>query len=308
MIQPVAHFSSIIFYSLFLVVPSFSFAAELPKATQAILKKHALPERILSGLDQELTLPREWIDAARKEGNLRVLSTMDPNQAERFFLPFKERYPFLKLQYSRGSEETRIVRTLVALRSGKHVTDVLTGLSGAYFMYKEANALEDLRNIPTWNNNPPETKDSDGLWVGQDLRYWCMSYNTRKVKNEDLPKKWEDLVSNPFWRNGNLGIGNRPQLWVLMLWSTKGESWTRDFLMKLFNDVKPQRRKEGTNAILELNIAGEFLGAIPAATYRVKQKADAGAPVSLVCPEPIPLMVNEWVILKRRYPISMPPA
>jgi hypothetical protein len=74
---------------------------------------------------------------------------MDPNQAERFFLPFKERYPFLKLQYSRGSEETRIVRTLVALRSGKHVTDVLTGLSGAYFMYKEANALEDLRNIPT---------------------------------------------------------------------------------------------------------------------------------------------------------------
>jgi ABC-type Fe3+ transport system substrate-binding protein len=298
MIQPVAHFSSIIFYSLFLVVPSFSFAAELPKATQAILKKHALPERILSGLDQELALPREWIDAARKEGNLRVLSTMDPNQAERFFLPFKERYPFLKLQYSRGSEETRIVRTLVALRSGKHVTDVLTGLSGAYFMYKEANALEDLRNIPTWNNNPPETKDSDGLWVGQDLRYWCMSYNTRKVKNEDLPKKWEDLVSNPFWRNGNLGIGNRPQLWVLMLWSTKGESWTRDFLMKLFNDVKPQRRKEGTNAILELNIAGEFLGAIPAATYRVKQKADAGAPVSLVCPEPIPLMVNEWVILK----------
>ena len=160
-------------------------------------------------------------------------------------MPFKERYPFLKLQYSRGSEETRIVRTLVALRSGKHVTDVLTGLSGAYFMYKEANALEDLRNIPTWNNNPPETKDSDGLWVGQDLRYWCMSYNTRKVKNEDLPKKWEDLVSNPFWRNGNLAIGNRPQLWVLMLWNTKGESWTRDFLMKLFNDVKPQRRKEG---------------------------------------------------------------
>jgi len=83
-----------------------------------------------------------------------------------------------------------------------------------------------------------------------------------------------------------------------MLWNTKGESWTRDFLMKLFNDVKPQRRKEGTNAILELNIAGEFLGAIPAATYRVKQKADAGAPISLVCPEPIPLMVNEWVILK----------
>ena len=49
---------------------------------------------------------------------------------------------------------------------------------------------------------------------------------------------------------------------------------------------------------MELNIAGEFYGSIPAANYRVKQKADVGAPVGLVCPEPIPLMVNEWVILK----------
>ncbi|MET0500651.1 MAG: hypothetical protein ABW172_03920, partial [Candidatus Binatia bacterium] len=84
MIKQVAHFSSIILCSLFLIVPSRSFTAELPKATQAMLKQHFLPERILSGLDQELAVPREWIDAARKEGNLRVLSTMDPNQAERF--------------------------------------------------------------------------------------------------------------------------------------------------------------------------------------------------------------------------------
>jgi len=287
----------IIFWGFSLFV-CHSFAAEPPKATQAMLKQLSLSEAILTGLEQELSVPQSWIEAARKEGNLRILSTMDPNQAERFLAPFKERYPFLKVQYSRASEEARIVRTLVAFRNGKLVTDVLTGLSGAYFMYKEANALEDLRNIPTWKNNPEETKDKDGLWVGQDLRYWCMSYNTNKVKNDDLPKRWEDLLTRPIWRNGNLGIGNRPQLWVLMLWSAKGESWIKDFLVRLFNDVKPQRRKEGMNALLELNIAGEFYGSIPAANYRVKQKADIGAPVGLVCPEPIPLMVNEWVILK----------
>jgi iron(III) transport system substrate-binding protein len=298
MINHTARLSLVIIFWFFLVLPGRSFSAELPKATQAMLKQLSLNERILSDVDQELVVPRDWIDTARKEGTLRVLSTMDPNQAERFFAPFKERYPFIKLHYSRASEEARIIRTLVAFRNGKLVTDILTGLSGAYFMYKEANALEDLRNIPTWKNNPEETKDKDGLWVGQDLRYWCMSYNTTKVKNEDLPKKWEDLLAKPVWRNGNLGLGNRPQLWALMLWNAKGESWTKDFLLKLFTDVKPQRRKEGMNALLELNVAGEFYGSLPAANYRVKQKADLGAPVGLVCPEPVPLMVNEWVILK----------
>src|SRR6266581_85909 len=193
---------SVFLISLILGLPSYSFSAEFPKATQAMLKALSLNEKIMVGIDQELAVPRDWIEAARKEGNLRVLSTMDPGQAERFFLPFKERYPFLKLQYSRASEEARIVRTLVAFRSGKLVTDILTGLSGAYFMYKEANALEDLHNIPTWKNNPEETKDIDGFWVGQDLRYWCMSYNTTKVKNEDLPKTWEELLTKPIWRNG----------------------------------------------------------------------------------------------------------
>src|ERR1043166_6592833 len=147
MIKDTARLFLVIVSWFFLGLPSRSFTAELPKATQAVLKQLSLNERILSGVDQELAVPRDWVEAARKEGNLRVLSTMDPNQAERFFLPFKERYPFLKLQYSRGSEESRIVRTIVAFRSGKYVTDVLTGLSGAYFMYKEANALEDRKSV-----------------------------------------------------------------------------------------------------------------------------------------------------------------
>lgn len=44
---------------------------------------------------------------------------------------------------------------------------------------------------------PEEAKGSDGSWVSRYKIYWCMGYNTKLVRSEDLPKRWEDLVTNP---------------------------------------------------------------------------------------------------------------
>lgn len=281
-----------------MLLPLELFAASLPKSTQEMLKKFKIEATILSDIDGELQLPKAWIDGARKEGKLRVFSTLDPPQAEVLFRPFKERYPFIAIEYNRASHEDRAVRTLVAFKNKRIVTDILTGIGGSFFMYKEAGALEDMRNIPNMKNNPEGTKDADGLWVGMHLRQWCMAYNTKLVKKEDLPKRWEDLLTNPLWRNGNLALGNRPQLWLLPLWKAKGEKWAKDFVARLFNEVKPQLRREGMNALIELLAAGEFFVSIPSAEYRTYQKVLDGAPVSYSCPEPVPLTFSEMAILK----------
>src|SRR5713226_1354203 len=194
-----------------LLQPVSALSAALPKASQEMLKKLSLDPALLSGLDQELNVPKPWLDGAKKEGKLRIFGTWDPPQAEVLLQPFRERYPFLAVEYNRASHEDRAIRTLVAFKNKRLVTDVITGIGGSFFLYKEANALENLKDIPTWKNNPEGTTDPDGLWVGMHLRYWCMTYNTKAVKKEDLPKRWEDLLTNPVWRNGNLGLGNRPQ-------------------------------------------------------------------------------------------------
>jgi len=275
-----------------------AFAATLPKSTQEMLKKLKLEPAILSDTDRELQVPNSWIDGAKKEGKLRFFSTLDPPQADVLLQPFRERYPFIAVEYSRASHEDRAVRTLVAYKNKRIVTDVLTGLGGSFFMYKEIGALEDMRDIPNMKNNPEGTKDPEGLWAGMHLRYWCMAYNTKLVKREDLPKRWEEVLTNPIWRKGNLALGNRPQLWALVLWKVRGEKWLKDFLTKLFTEVKPQLRREGMNAMLELTAAGEFHGNVPAAEYRVYQKTLDGAPVSYTCPEPVPAAVSEMGILK----------
>jgi iron(III) transport system substrate-binding protein len=275
-----------------------SFAAPLPKATQDDLKKLKLDPSLLSDIDKELTVPQGWIDGAKKERRLRIFSTFDPPQADVVVRAFKERYPFIAIEYNRASHEDRAIRTLVAYKNKKLVTDILTGLGGSFFMYREAGAMEDLRNIPNIKNNPPGTFDPDGFWVGMHMRYWCMAYNTNQIKKPDVPKKWEDFLTNPKWRNRNLALGNRPQLWALQLWKAKGEKWTKDFLSKLFTEVQPQLRREGMNAMLELLAAGEYYGSIPSAEYRTYQKVLDGAPVSYACPEPVPVAVSEMAILK----------
>jgi len=289
-------FLLLLFFSFLL--PYDAFSAPLPKSVQEMLKKLKLDPAILANVDKELDVPKGWIEGAKKEGKLRLFSTFDPPQAEVVLQPFRERYPFVATEYSRASHEDRAVRTLVAYKNKRIVTDVLTGLGGSFFMYKEIGALADMRDIPNLKNNPEGTKDPEGLWVGMHLRHWCMAYNTKLVKREDLPKRWEDLLTNPVWRNGNLALGNRPQLWALILWKVNGEKWLKDFLTKLFTEIKPQLRKEGMNAMLELTAAGEFHGNVPAAEYRVYQKTLDGAPVSYICPEPVPAAVSEMAILK----------
>lgn len=276
-------------------------AADLPKATQKILQELKLDPSILSGLDKELAVPQEWIEGAKKEGAIRIGATWDPSQYRKMTAPFVERYPFIKHEYARGSRQDRTLKPLLALKtSGRVTTDLIGSIGATYAKFKEIDALVDMRDLPGWKNVPEGMKDPEGLWVGQRLRYWCMSYNTDKVKKSDLPKTWDDLLTNPVWRNGALALSNRPNLWFASVWALDGygEKWGKPFLEKLFGVVKPQLRKEGNNALLGLLIAGEFKAVIPGAAYRTAQYVEKKAPIGWHCPEPVPLAISELSIIK----------
>lgn len=273
-------------------------SAPLPKSTGEMLKDAKLDASILEDVDEELQVPQEWLQSARREGKVRIIGGGDATKWALAVAPFKERYPFVAVEYSHADRAARSVKTLVAYRAGRILTDVLDSVGGEIYRYRQANALESLRGIPGVRNVSDGAKDPEGFWVGVHTKYWCMTYNTKLVRKEDLPKKWEDLLTNPKWRDGRLALGNRPNLWALMLWSAKGEKWTKDFLTRLFAEVKPQLRKEGLNALPQLVAAGELVMVLPAPDSTTYRAVLAGAPVGYVCPEPVPVAVEEAVILK----------
>lgn len=281
-----------------LLVSLAASAAELPRTTQAMLTYLKLDPSLMQGLDAELDVPAAWIEGSKKEGSVKILGSWDPGQFNIMVAPFKERYPWLRMDYSRGDFDNRALNPVIALQQGRYIADVITGFGGSDNYYKETDALENLKPLPGFKNPLPNTGDPDGRWIGARLRYWCMSYNTSLVPKEKLPRQWVDLLTDPHWRNGNLALVNRPQLWLLMLQGEFGDGWAQDFMKRLFSEVRPQQRKEGANAMLALAVAGEYHASLPAADYRTKQYADRGAPLSWHCPEPIPMAVSQMGILK----------
>ena len=280
----------------FVALPSL--AAELPKATQTMLTKMKFDVSILDGLDQELVMPPQWIAGAKSEGELKILASWDPRQFREMSAPFRERYPTIKLNYSRGGLLDRGVKSLIALQQGRYLGHIIASPGAEWLDFRDENALEDLRVLPNFQLLPPENREQTGQWIGEKMVFRCMAYNTDKIKESDLPKTWDDLIFNPVWRNGNLAMPDRPNLWLSMLWLSNGPDWTANFMTKLFREVKPQLRKEGSSAAVGLTVAGETPSVIGAGEYRVKEYVMKGAPVSWHCPEPIPVAISQLIMLK----------
>ena len=274
-------------------------AASVPEATQKAMAKLKLAPTVMDGLDADLNVPKAWLDGAATEKESIILGTWDDNQFRAMTAPFRERYPFLNLNYRRAGTAERSMKVLVALGEGRVIADVLVSIVDARAEFIKAHALADLRDLPGFHNLPDEYVARDGTWVSYAQAYRCMSYNTDKVKREDLPQKWDDLLINPRWRGGKIGLTNNPSAWLLNLWSALGEKWGVDFTRRLFELDQPQRRKEGMNAVTGLNVAGEIDLNIPAPERAVAKFAARGAPIGYHCPSPIPITLSEIVMLEK---------
>lgn len=286
--------------ALLAFAPAFAAtAADLPKSTEKALTALKLKPSALDGLDKELAVPKAWLDAAAKEKEVIIAGTWNEREFAAMIGPFKERYPFVNVKYERSGTAARGTRVLVALAEGRVVADVLTSIADAMPEFVEAKALADMRDLPAFKSIPEDYVASDGTWSSFKLSFRCMAYNTEKVKKSDLPKRWEDLLDNPIWRNGHLGLSDHPNAWLLSLWSANGEKWGQDFTRRLFTEVQPQKRKEGMTQMTALTVAGEFYANIPSPEWVAKRYLTKGAPISYHCPEPVPVSTSQIVMLDK---------
>src|SRR4029078_13532690 len=175
---------------------------------------------------------------------------------------------------------------LLSLGEGRGTADVMTAIADAIFYFIEMKALADLHELPGFKNISPDYVAKDGTWWAHKLSFRCMAYNTDKVKKEDLPKTWDDLVKGDRWGNGNLALTNNPSSWLLGLWGDLGEKWCEDFTRALVEKLKAQRRKGGLTALTGLTVAGEFHASLPSPEWVAKRYATKGAPLGSPCPAP----------------------
>jgi ABC-type Fe3+ transport system substrate-binding protein len=273
-------------------------AEDLPKSTQAFLAQLKLSPDIMSGLDKELAVPQSWIDGAKKNPTVRIGGAEEPPLHAQAIKPFLERYPFIKVEYQRGSANERVVRPLLAYREGRYLLDVVRSMNGSLGEFIRLNAAEDLTMLPTYDSVLPGAHDKNGIAIGFRARPYCMSYNPELIPRDKLPKTWADLPNSPLLGNGRVGAVMLPHLWFMPLWGKYGEDWAVKYLDDFFVKLKPQIRREGINAAISLVGAGENYISLPAYPERVKEVADKGAPVSWYCPDMVPLELPKLAIMR----------
>jgi iron(III) transport system substrate-binding protein len=277
-------------------------AADMPKSTQQMLKELNISpdDKVVAGLNEEATsISPDILAAANKEGEVDISGSINEIEFRKLITPFKERFPKINVKYFSGDQNSRNIKPLLAYKTGSVLVDVIEGLGVNLSDYKAAGALQKIDDLPNIKNIPPDIRDPEGLWIAPRLRYWCLSYNTNTVKKEDLPKTWDDLLTDPKLRNGHLGLVNRPNDFMIMLWGAKGAEWSNNFMDKLFDEVKPQFRQEDSDSAVGLIAAGEFDVGMPLANYRTHQYFLKGAPVAWHCPEPVPLSFSAMVVMNK---------
>ena len=273
-------------------------ASETPPAAKKLIADMKLNAETTAGWEEEQIVPQAWLDGAKKEGALRINGSWESKEFREMSRAFSERYPFLKINYSRGSNDTRVRTPLIAFREGRYITDVVTGIDSSLPEFREINALANLKDMPNIQNIPDYMQSKGGDWASVRLRYWCMAYNPKLITKEQMPKSWDDLLTTKELFNGRLALWRGVSSWLLPLWNAKGEAWTTNYIQRLFEVVQPQKRKEGARALVNLVIIGEFNATLAAAEYQVQERLNKGAPIAFHCPDLIPVAASTVGILK----------
>lgn len=271
---------------------------ETPASAAKLAKKYKIPANLMSKWEAEQKVPAAWIAGARKEGTVVIKGSTKQRDFDRQVAPFRERYPFIKVKYSRGSRNTRIVAPLIAFREGRHITDMVTGIDTAIDKFRKADALADLSDLPNRANIPASFAGKATHWAGIRLRYYCLAYNTDLVKKSELPRTWSDLRTSTALHNNKTALWYGVASWLLPLWGQKGPEWGTQFITDLFQTVKAERRKEGMTALTSLTAAGEFKAVLSVAAYQVTNLQKKGAPIAFHCPDAVMLTSSSVGLLK----------
>jgi iron(III) transport system substrate-binding protein len=112
--------------------------------------------------------------------------------------------------------------------------------------------------------------------VGGDLQVFVQAYNTDKIKKEDLPKTWQDLL-DPKWK-GRLGVESADGDWFAALLQELGHEKG----MKLFKDIVDTNGisvRKGHSLLASLIVSGEVPLGLTIYSYSTPGMKLKGAPI-----------------------------
>lgn len=223
-------------------------------------------------------------EAAKAEAPAVWYTSHYPTEtAEKVTAAFSVKYPGLAVNVNRVTAQVAYQRVQQELAANQLQVDIYgTSDIGQYLEMRDAGNLakytpEDIDNVIDIYKDPAP----DDYFVNTHSVFLVIVYNNEKVKQEDAPKSWSDLI-DPKWKDqvalAHPGFSGTAGVWLIAMKQLFGE----DFIQKLA-DNGPHVGRSAYDPITNV-VSGERMVGVALLDSALAAVAD-GNPISIVYPE-----------------------
>jgi iron(III) transport system substrate-binding protein len=221
--------------------------------------------------------------AAKAEGGLTwYIAQVDSETAERMGRAFTTRYPGVVVSVIRTTGQVAYERLLQELKNNAAQCDVFSSTDIAqYPALKKRGALAEFKPEGAAALLPAARDTADpGFYYPSAMIGQLLIYNSAKVKPEDAPKTWTDLL-DPKWKGlvatGHPAFSGCTGVWAVAL--RKEYGWS--YFEKLAKN-NPRVGRSGNDPVTLINASECLVGPGPVGT--AFQQVDRGNPIKPVYP------------------------
>jgi iron(III) transport system substrate-binding protein len=232
------------------------------------------------------------VDAAKKEGVVSVYHVYPGLPA--VLAEFTKKYG-IKVKVWRSGSETVLQRIVTEAKGNKFEVDLVQNNSPENEAAYREKLLQEVRS-PFQVDLIAQALPSHHQWVGFSVDVWVAAYNTNKIKKEDLPKTYLDLM-DPKWK-GQLGIEANNQAWFGSLLGEMGE----EAGLKTFNGIMTANGmsfRKGHSLLTMMVSSGEVPLALTVYSWIPEQLKQKGAPIEYFPLQPLMAQVSTIGMLKK---------
>jgi iron(III) transport system substrate-binding protein len=220
------------------------------------------------------------IEGAQREGTITLYSSAALEDLTALTAAFTKKYG-VKVRIWRGSSENIVQRAVTEARGGRFDVDVIeTGALAMESMQRE-KLFQEVKTLAL-SELMPAAVLPHREWIGTRLNVFVASYNTRLVKQEELPKSYQSFLDSG-WK-GKLGVEAEDSDWFGAVVNALGEERG----LKLFRDIVGTNGvsvRKGHTLLANLVVSGEVPFALTTYAYKAEQLRKSGAPLAwLVVP------------------------
>jgi iron(III) transport system substrate-binding protein len=175
----------------------------------------------------------DLLSAAKSEGSLTVYGSMNEQEALPLWKTFED-VTGVKVSYVRSSDTQIMARVAIENRARQRTWDVALTTTVSQIAPDSLIQFDP----PEAGGLMVEARDVGRRWYGVYANYNAPAYNTKFIKQADLPKSYDEFPVHKEWA-GKVAIDGTDDEWLAAIFGTYGEDRGRALIKSIVAALDP---------------------------------------------------------------------